>query len=90
MSDHHLEHSDVIRVIGQSHTSFDDAVTQALRQLAFPSHGHDHHPNMKFTSFEVVKMGGYIHHDKDEKAINVTHFSVTLDVEARHEHGDAQ
>ncbi|MEO0794760.1 MAG: hypothetical protein AAFX93_06345 [Verrucomicrobiota bacterium] len=90
MSQHHLEHSDVLRVIGQSHKSFDDAVSSALQQLASPSHGHNHHPNLTFQSFEVVKLGGYLHHDKDGKSCAVTHFSATIDVVAVHDHSDGE
>lgn len=86
MSHGHLEHTDTIRVTGQSHTSFDDAVTSALKQLACPSHGHDHHPNLTFKTFEVVKLKGYMHHDRDKKTCGVTHFSATIDVEAVHDH----
>lgn len=84
--DTHLEHSDVLRIIGHSHNSFDDAVSSALQQLACPSPNHDHHPHLQFVSFKVVDMGGVLEHNKDDKTCDVTHFSVTLDVEARHVH----
>lgn len=84
--ENHLEHSDVIRVIGQSHTSFDDAVNSALNQLVNPSHGHNHHPHMTFKSFEVVKLSGYIHHDKENKTSKITHYKATIDVEGTHNH----
>ncbi len=84
--DLHLEHSDVLRIIGHSHQSFDDAVSSALQQLACPRSGHDHHPHLEFVSFKVVEMGGVLEHDKKEKSCDVTHFSITLDVEARHTH----
>ena len=84
--DHHFEHSDVIRVIGHSHDSFDDAVSTALQQLARPEPGHDHHPGYQFVSFKVVDMGGVLEHSPEKKTCEVTHFSVRLDVEARHHH----
>ena len=82
----HLEHSDVIRVIGHSHKSFDDAVQTALHQLTHPQEGHNHHPHLKFQSFEVVKLGGYIHQDENDETKTVTHFSATLDVVGVHKH----
>lgn len=82
----HFEHSDLIRVIGHSHESFDDAVTSALQQLADPEDGHDHHPGYTFFSFKVVDMGGVLEHSPDQKTCEVIHFSVRLDVEARHRH----
>jgi flavin-binding protein dodecin len=88
MNNPHLEHTDVIRVTGQSHTSFDDAVSSALKELASPSHGHNHHPGLIFKSFEVVKLGGFIHHNKADETCGVTHFKVTIDVEAAHDHGN--
>lgn len=87
MSNIHLEHTDVLRVIGQSHTSFDDAVSQALQQLACPAHGHEHHKGYTFTSFEVVKLSGFLHHDSGDKTCEVTHYKATIDVEAVHKHG---
>lgn len=88
MNNNHLEHTDVIRVTGQSHTSFDDAVNRALQELACPAQGHNHHPNLTFRSFEVVKLSGFIHHDRETKTCAVTHFKATIDVEAAHDHGD--
>ncbi len=86
MTDLHLEHTDVIRVTGQSHDSFDDAVNRALQELARPKAGHDHHPNLTFKSFEVVKLSGFIHHDREAGTVGVTHYKATIDVEAAHEH----
>lgn len=86
MSNNRLEHTDIVRVIGQSHDSFDDAVNRALQELACPGNGHDHHPGYTFTSFEVVKLSGYLHHDTDSKTCTVTHFKATIDVEAVHKH----
>lgn len=82
----HLEHTDIIRVTGQSYASFDDAVQSALTELACPANGHNHHPHMIFDSFEVVKLSGYLHHDRDAEACGITHFKATIDVEAIHEH----
>ena len=84
----HLEHTDILRITGQSHDSFDDAISRALNELANPSHGHDHHKGYKFTSFEVVKLSGYLHHDEENKSCNTTHFKATIDVEAVHKHDD--
>ena len=85
-ADHHLEHSDVIQVIGHSHDSFDDAVASALKELAKPEPGHDHHPGYRFVSFKVVEMGGVVEHSTEDKKLEVIHYSVRLDVEARHQH----
>ena len=84
----HFEHSDVVTVIGHSHSSFDDAVTRALQQLACPSSGHNHHPDLEFVAFRVVDMGGVLHHNTDKEECVVTHFSVKLDVEAHHTHDE--
>lgn len=81
-----LEHHDVIRVTGQSHESFDDAVRRALQQLANPSHRHNHHPNMTFRSAEVVKFSTRLHHDRDRKTCIITHYEATIDVDAVHDH----
>lgn len=86
MSDNKLEHTDIIRISGQSHESFDDAISSALQELSCPSHGHDHHPGYTFKSFEVVKLSGYLHHDLSSKTCEVTHFTATIDVEAVHKH----
>ncbi len=82
----HLEHSDVLRIIGHSHKSFDDAISSVLNQLANPSPGHDHHPHLKYVSFKVVEMGGVVEHDMEDKTCEINHFSVTMDVEVRHLH----
>ncbi|WP_395375116.1 hypothetical protein [Marinicella sp. W31] len=89
MNNRHLEHLDVIRVTGQSHKSFDDAVSSALKQLACPTHGHNHHPCLIFKSFEVVKLSGFLEHDSNERTCEVTHFNATIDVTAAHDHSDA-
>lgn len=81
-----LEHVDIVRIVGQSHDSFDDAVQRALTQLVKPASGHDHHPGYKITDFEVVKLTGKVHHDEDAKSAMVTHYSATLDVTAVHKH----
>ncbi len=82
----HLEHHDVLRVIGQSHTSFDDAIKNALNELADPQSGHDHHSHLEFISFKTVEFSGYLNHDSKDKSCAVIHYSVTLDVTARHTH----
>lgn len=82
----HFEHSDVLRVIGHSHTSFDDAVASALQQLANPTTGHNHHPDLKFVRFTVFQLSGAIEHDVAKKSCEVVHYSATIDVEAQHEH----
>lgn len=82
----HLEHHDVIRVTGQSHESFDDAVRRALQQLSCPRHGHNHHPNMTFRTAEVVKLTAHLHHDRDRETCQITHYNATIDVEAVHDH----
>lgn len=82
----HLEHVDIIRVAGQSHDGFDDAIRRALEELAKPASGHDHHPGYTFRSFEVVKLSGKIHHDPDAKSAMVTHYSAMIDVTAVHAH----
>jgi len=88
----HFEHSDVVRIIGHSHQSFDDAVATALHQLLNPLPGHDHHPDLEFKSFRVVEMGGVIHSDNGHELNNkddhhILHYSVTIDVEGHHTHG---
>ena len=83
----HFEHTDVITIIGHSHKSFDDAVKTALEQLACPTAGHNHHPHLEFVSFNVVDMGGVLHHDHDKEECSVVHYSVRLDVEGKHTHG---
>lgn len=82
----HLEHRDVIRVQGQSHESFDDAVRRALEQLANPSHGHQHHPNMWFREATVVQLSAHLHHDRDRRTCIVTHYNATIDVLGIHDH----
>ncbi|MEM7682685.1 MAG: hypothetical protein AAF288_12070 [Planctomycetota bacterium] len=83
---HHLEHSDVIRVIGHSHESFAHAVSTALQELADPKDGHDHHPGYEFVSFRTTAMHGKVEHDPKSKTAKVVHYSVEMDVEARHFH----
>ncbi|RCS42181.1 hypothetical protein DTL42_20340 [Bremerella cremea] len=82
----HFEHSDIIRIIGHSHKSFDDAVEMAIKQLTSPQPGHDHHPNRKLVAFKIVEMGGALEHDPQQKNCDIIHFSVTMDIEARHVH----
>ncbi|MEM7429099.1 MAG: hypothetical protein AAF441_23675 [Pseudomonadota bacterium] len=84
----HFEHTDVVSVIGHSHTSFDDAVASALQQLACPAPGHNHHPHLEFISFNVVNMGGVLEHDREKETCVVVHYSARIDVEARHVHDD--
>ncbi|MGF1462018.1 MAG: hypothetical protein ACFB2Z_02420 [Maricaulaceae bacterium] len=82
----HLEHSDVIRVVGHSHNSFDDAVSSAIKQLTNPKPGHNHHDGLKFVAFEVIQLSGAIEHGAEGEAGDVIHFSATIDVEAHHKH----
>ncbi|MEM6909059.1 MAG: hypothetical protein AAF494_10305 [Pseudomonadota bacterium] len=84
-----LEHSHVLRVIGNSDTSLEDAVRSGLMELTNPYAGHTHHKGYRFTSFEVVKFAGLIEHDDDPLTFDVTRFSVTMDVTAVHQHDDA-
>lgn len=78
----HNAHQDIIRILGSSENSFDDAVKNAIRQIVFGPH----HKNLRFTNFEVVSMQGIIEHT-DENC-EVTVFQVVMDVAGNHVHDD--
>lgn len=74
----HNAHQDIIRILGSSPNSFDDAVKTAIHQLV----SGPHHKNLRFTNFEVVSMQGVIDHDDDH--CEVTTFQVVMDVAGNH------
>lgn len=83
LSHHGIEHQDVIRIIGSSPNSFDEAVQNGIETI---KEGHQGTPraHLDFVSFEVVQMQGLIS-DNGEKP-KVTMYQAVLDVVGVHHH----
>ena len=74
------EHQDVIRIIATSDKSFDDAVSEGIKELRFG----DRHSELEFTSYEVVQLQGSI--SDDGKSCKCEFYQVVLDVAGTHRH----
>ncbi len=79
-----IEHQDVIRIVGSSTESFDEAVKNGIKTI---KEGHSHTPraHLKFVTFEVVQLQGTIV-DKENTEPHVHLFQAVLDVVGVHHH----
>ncbi|MEM9680241.1 MAG: dodecin domain-containing protein [Bacteroidota bacterium] len=70
LANHGIEHQDVIRIIGSSTSSFDDAVKNGISTI---KEGHAGTPraHLKFVSFEVVQMQGTIKDDGKDPEVSL-------------------
>ncbi|MEM1319830.1 MAG: dodecin domain-containing protein [Bacteroidota bacterium] len=82
LAKHSAEHQDVIRIIGSSPNSFDEAVKNGIATI---KEGHEGTPRAKldFITFEVVQLQGTIK-DSTEVAL----YQAVLDVVGVHHHHD--
>ena len=74
------EHQDVIRIIAASDKSFDDAVREGIKELR----DGNRHPELEFTSYEVVQLQGSI--NDDGQSCRCEFYQVVLDVVGTHKH----
>ena len=81
---HHIEHQDVIRIIGISENSFDEAVENGISSI---KEGHKSRKDLDFFSFEVVRLQGTIKDGATEEP-KVAQYQAIIDVVGRHEHHD--
>jgi len=84
LAKHTTEHQDVIRIIGSSEKSFDDAVLNGISTI---KEGHQGTPraHLDFVSFEVVQLQGSIK-DGGNNMPEVQLFQAVLDVVGVHKH----
>ncbi|MEL6534977.1 MAG: dodecin family protein [Bacteroidota bacterium] len=84
LSHHGIEHQDVIRIIGSSPNSFDEAVQNGISTI---KEGHSGTPraHLKYVAFEVVQLQGLIEDREGEKP-KVSTYQAVLDVVGVHEH----
>ncbi|GEM_PF-1786721 len=83
LAKHTIDHQDVIRIIGSSTRSFDDAVRKGIASI---KHGHQGTPrdHLDFVTFEVVQLQGTI--DSEGKNPQVSLYQAVLDVVGVHHH----
>ena len=79
-----LEHQDVIRIIGSSKNSFDEAVKNGIATIKEGHHGTPR-AHLDFVSFEVVQLQGSIE-DGGSKKPQVHLYQAVLDVVGVHHH----
>ena len=80
-----IEHQDVIRIIGSSPNSFDEAVRNGINTI---KEGHRGTPRAKliFTSFEVVQLQGTVEDSEDHEEPKVALYQAVIDVVGHHHH----
>lgn len=80
LSNHGIEHQDVIRIIGSSENSFDEAVANGIATI---KEGHQGSPreHLDFVTFEVVQLQGVIKGSKE-----VALYQAVMDVVGVHKH----
>ncbi|MGD1847541.1 MAG: dodecin domain-containing protein [Salibacteraceae bacterium] len=84
MQSHHgIEHQDVIRIIGSSKNSFDEAVQNGISTIK-EGHGGTPRAHLDFVSFEVVQLQGTIEDDGKQPTVAV--YQAVLDVVGVHRH----
>jgi len=83
---HTAEHQDVIRIIGSSENSFDEAVENGIKTI---KEGHQGTPRaeLDFVSFEIVQMQGTIKKGDTIKP-EVKLYQAVIDVVGVHKHHD--
>ncbi len=81
---HTTEHQDVIRIIGSSEKSFDDAVQNGISSIKEGHHGTPR-AELDFVSFEVVQLQGTIN-DGGSESPQVHLYQAVIDVVGVHEH----
>ncbi|MDN5213215.1 dodecin domain-containing protein [Fulvivirgaceae bacterium BMA12] len=83
LANHGVEHQDVIRIIGSSEKSFDEAVQNGISTIR-EGHAGTPRAELHYVSFEVVQLQGLI---KDNgEAPGVSLFQAVLDVVGVHRH----
>lgn len=85
LAHHGIDHQDVIRIIGSSTESFDDAVEKGINSIK-EGHEHSSRAHLKFVSFEVVQLQGLIEDKEDKKGPKVSVYQAVLDVVGVHHH----
>ena len=83
LANHGIEHQDVIRIIGSSENSFDEAVQNGISTI---KEGHAGTPRAKlhFVSFEVVQLQGTLEDNGETPKVSL--FQAVLDVVGVHHH----
>lgn len=83
LANHGIEHQDVIRIIGSSKSSFDEAVLNGISSI---KEGHAGTPRaeLNFVTFEVVQLQGTIEGAGKEPKVSL--FQAVLDVVGVHHH----
>ena len=86
LAKHTADHQDVIRIIGSSTNSFDEAVQNGIQTI---KKGHKKTPraHLDFVSFEVVQLQDTIK-DGDTEKPDVHLYQAVLDVVGVHHHHD--
>ena len=86
LTHHTAEHQDVIRIVGTSPNSFDEAVANGIKSI---KEGHTGTPRaeLEFISFEVVQLQGTVE-DGGAPEPRIATYQAVMDVVGIHHHHD--